>query len=223
MGSPTHSFLRRFLGGTSQAASSLKPASAPRASRRSTGLSDFMSGLKPMGEEKLRILDLGPTSPGNIAFLTELGMRVYNEDVLRAAQEPAYRVRQEDGSDQIDPVCFLKENLDYPQGIFDAILCWDLLDYLPEVLVNPVAERIASILRMHGTLFAFFHTKDVGPDLPYHRYHLVRADTLELEPRSGFRLQRIFQNRHLENMFRDFASRKFFLGRDNMREVIVVR
>lgn len=223
MGSPTHSFLRRFLGGTSQTASSQRPALAPRASRRSTGLGDFMSGLRPMGEEKLRILDLGPTSPGNIAFLTELGMHVYNEDVLRAAQEPVYRVRQEDGSDQIDPVCFLKENLAYSQGLFDAILCWDLLDYLPEVLVNPVAERIASILRMHGTLLAFFHTKDVGPDLPYHRYHLVRADTLELEPRSGFRVQRIFQNRHLENMFRDFASRKFFLGRDNMREVIVVR
>lgn len=223
MGSPTHSFLRRFLGGNSRTASSQRPASAPRASRRSTGLGDFMSGLKPMGEEKLRILDLGPTSPGNITFLTELGMHVYNEDVLRAAQEPAYRVRQEDGSGQIDPVCFLKENLAYPQGLFDAILCWDLLDYLPEVLVNPVTERIASILRMHGTLLAFFHTKDVGPDLPYHRYHLVRADTLELEPRSGFRLQRIFQNRHLENMFRDFASRKFFLGRDNMREVIVVR
>lgn len=223
MGSPNPSFLRRFLGGASDSASSLKTVPAQRSSRRSTGLGDFMSGLKPMGEEKLRILDLGPTSPGNIAFLTDLGMHVYNEDVLRAAQEPAYRVRQEDGSEQIDPACFLKENLNYPQGLFDAILCWDLLDYLPEALVNPVVERIASVLRLHGTLLAFFHTKDVGPDLPYHRYHLVRADTLELEAKPGYRLQRIFQNRHLENMFRDFASRKFFLGRDNMREVILVR
>jgi hypothetical protein len=38
-----------------------------------------------------------------------------------------------------------------------------------------------------------------------------------------FRLQRVFNNRHIENLFKDFASRKFFLGRDNIREVLVVR
>jgi hypothetical protein len=39
----------------------------------------------------------------------------------------------------------------------------------------------------------------------------------------GFRLQRVFNNRHIENLFRDFASIKFFLARDNVREVLVVR
>lgn len=220
MGSPNHSFLRWFRGDNRTAPT---PLLAGRISRRSTGLNDFMSGLKPMGEEKLRILDLGPTSPGNISFLTQMGMHVYNEDILRAAQDPAYKTRSEDGSEQIDTARFFKDNLDYPAGRFDAILCWDVLDYLPEPLVNPLIERITAILRLHGTLLAFFHTKDAGPDLPYQRYHLVRTDALELETRAGFRLQRIFQNRHLENLFRDFASRKFFLGRDNLREVIVIR
>jgi hypothetical protein len=40
---------------------------------------------------------------------------------------------------------------------------------------------------------------------------------------SAFRLQRVFNNRHIENLFRDFASIKFFLSRDNIREVLVVR
>ena len=39
----------------------------------------------------------------------------------------------------------------------------------------------------------------------------------------GFQLQRVFNNRHIENLFRDFASIKFFLARDNIREVLVVR
>src|SRR5438105_4163680 len=39
----------------------------------------------------------------------------------------------------------------------------------------------------------------------------------------GFRLQRVFNNRHIETLFRDFASIKFFLARDNVREVLVVR
>jgi len=36
-------------------------------------------------------------------------------------------------------------------------------------------------------------------------------------------LQRVFNNRHIETLFRDFASIKFFLARDNIREVLVVR
>ena len=35
--------------------------------------------------------------------------------------------------------------------------------------------------------------------------------------------QRVFNNRHIENLFHDFASIKFFLARDNIREVLVVR
>ena len=37
------------------------------------------------------------------------------------------------------------------------------------------------------------------------------------------RLQRVFNNRHIETLFRDFASIKFFLARDAIREVLVVR
>jgi hypothetical protein len=51
----------------------------------------------------------------------------------------------------------------------------------------------------------------------------VSKDTLELQPVRGFRLQRVFNNRHVENLFREYQSIKFFLGRDNMREVLVIR
>jgi len=51
----------------------------------------------------------------------------------------------------------------------------------------------------------------------------VGEDALDLQPGPRFRLQRVFNNRHIENLFRDFASIKFFLARDNVREVLVVR
>ena len=54
-----------------------------------------------------------------------------------------------------------------------------------------------------------------------------RGDTKKGAHRSpganNFRLQRVFNNRNIENLFRDFASIKFFLARDNVREVLVVR
>jgi hypothetical protein len=192
------------------------------------GLGEFMRSLKSAGqkstaEDKLCILDLGSTSPANIAFLTELGMRVCTEDVLRASNDPDYTVHQEDGTDQFDPEKFLAENLSYPEGHFDAVLFWDVTDYLPEPLVKPLVDRIHGKLKPHGVMLAFFHDKDVGPDAPFYRYHIAQPDTVEMEPKSGFRLQRIFQNRHVENLFAHFGSRKFFLGRDNFREVIIVR
>jgi hypothetical protein len=106
--------------------------------------------------------------------------------------------------------------------------------------VKPVVGRLWSVLKPGGMLLAFFHTRDAGPDSPCHRYHIVGADTLEMQkivlrreaPRSAsgnnsasdsFQLQRVFNNRHIENLFRDFASIKFFLARDNIREVLVIR
>ncbi len=196
---------------------------APRTSRRCIGLGDFIRSLTASGEEKLCVLDLGPTSPNNIAFLTELGTRVYNEDILRESEDSGYLLKQEDGSMQIDPLKFFAENLNYPPERFDAILCWDVADYLPEALVKPLVERLQALLKPKGNLLAFFHTKDAGEESLYSRHHIVQKDVLELEPVQGFRLKRIFNNRHIENLFKDFASRKFFLGRDNIREVLMVR
>jgi SAM-dependent methyltransferase len=224
MSSPNHSFSRWFKGqGAADKKSSEESKSAPRVSRRSIGLGEFMRSLKGTGEEKLSVLDLGSTSPANIAFLTELGLRVYTEDVLRASKAPEYVLKDQDGNEGFDVDRFFKENLSYPESQFDAVLVWDATDYLPEALVKPLVDRIYSVLKPHGTLLAFFHDKDAGPDMPYCRYHIVQPDTLELETRPSLRLQRIFNNRHVENLFKDFASRKFFLGRDNFREVIVVR
>jgi hypothetical protein len=56
--------------------------------------------------------------------------------------------------------------------------------------------------------------------------HALNSKTAARKGRSeqsNFTLQRVFNNRHIENLFRDFASIKFFLSRDNVREVLVVR
>lgn len=223
MSSSGNNLMRWFRGAGSQAKSEEGAKSAPRTRRTCIGLSEFMRNLTSSGEQKMCVLDLGPTSPTNIALLTEMGVRVFNEDILSESQDANYSVRQEDGSLQIDAAKFFAENLDYSADQFDAILFWDVADYLPENLVKPLVERLQAMLKPKGHLLAFFHTKDAGNESLYSRHHIVQKDTLELEPLQGFKLQRIFNNRHIENLFKDFASRKFFLGRDNIREVLMVR
>jgi SAM-dependent methyltransferase len=136
----------------------------------------------------------------------------------------------------VDVTAFLKHSLVYEPEQFDAVLCWDVPDYLNEAVVKPVIERVHRIMRPGGVILAFFHTRDAGPDAPFYRYHIAAPDMLNLQPvwkpnsdgRKGarppmFRLQRVFNNRHVENLFHDYASLKFFLARDNVREVLVVR
>ena len=91
------------------------------------------------------------------------------------------------------------------------------------LLVKPLIERIQVAMKPGGIMLAFFHTKDAGPGAPFYRYNIASKDTLELQPARAYKLQRIFNSRHVENLFREYSSIKFFLGRDNIREVLVIR
>jgi SAM-dependent methyltransferase len=214
-------------------------SSGQRILRRSNGLTELARSLKT---SSLRVLDLGPTSPQNIAYFTGLGHSTYNEDVLLASGDLSLLKDAGKGTKVMDVERFMAENLLYEKEYFDAVLCWDTPDYLHADLVKPVIQRIHSIMKKKGLLLAFFHTRDAGPDAPYHRYHIADQGNILMQRipalllgsphwpsenvparNAHFRLQRVFNNRHIENLFRDYSSIKFFLGRDNIREVLVVR
>lgn len=192
-----------------------------RISRKSTGYNEFIRYISR--DEGQKILDLGATSPANITFMTGLGHKFHQEDVLRAAMDKSLLIPNGEGGTTIDVERFLDENMSFHRQEFDAAMFWDLADYLPEPLVKPVIERIHLAMKPTGIMLAFFHTRDAGPDAPFYRYHIATKDTLELQLAQPYKLQRIFNNRNVENLFREYSSMKFFLGRDNIREVLVIR
>ena len=239
MASVTQNFMKLFRG-SSSGTQAESQAAAPKLTRRSSGLGE-LSRLWS-SETPLCVLDLGSTSPANIRFFTERSHKIYSEDLLVASTEPHLVTKDEQGDTILDSRKFLADNLLYPAAQFDVVLCWNLPDYLDESLVRPVMGRLWSVLKPGGMLLAFFHTKDAGPDSPCYRFHILEKDVLEMQRivlkrearrgptgaihtaiADGFRLQRVFNNRHIETLFRDFASIKFFLARDNVREVLVVR
>ncbi|MCU1306256.1 MAG: hypothetical protein JWN45_951 [Acidobacteriaceae bacterium] len=221
MVSVAQNFFRLFRGEAARNGEFSSDVAEVRAKRHSSGLNELTKMLA--GQENLCILDLGPTSPQNIAHLTGLGHRVYNEDVLLASMDPSFVSKNEDGSTSVNLESFLNENLKYNGQQFDAVIAWDIPDYLHESLVKAMVERLSSVIKPGGVLLAFFHTRDAGPDAPYYRYHIAGKDSLDLQRGPQFRLQRVFNNRHIENLFRDYSNIKFFLARDNVREVLVVR
>ena len=179
-------------------------------------------------QEGLCVLDLGATSASNIHLLTEMGHRIYSEDLLVASTDSSLVSLDAAGNRVWDTTRFLAENLVYVPAQFDCVFAWSFADYMEEPLVKPVMERLWSVMKPGGVLLAFFHMKDAGPDAPCYRYHLTAGDTLETQVLTagrdgGFKLQRVFNNRHIESLFRDFSSIKFFLARDNIREALVIR
>lgn len=226
MASVTHNLMKFFRGSPAGSAQSTTKAPAHKLTRRSSGMGEVSRTWA--GQEGLCVLDLGATSPNNIRFFTERGHKCYSEDLLLASVDPSLASQDEHGKRVLDERRFLSENLAYQGAIFDIVFGWNLPDYMDESLVKPAVERLWSVMKPGALLLVFFHTKDAGPDAPCYRYHIMGNDVLEMQhivaPGKGtFRLQRVFNNRHIENLFRDFASIKFFLARDNIREVLVVR
>ena len=118
--------------------------------RVSNGLKEFLWNLDGLGHGTL--LDLGPAWQTTLTFFIERGFRVSSEDILRGWSEfsAAEDVRTKNAKSpeefaerapDVRAKRFLKDNLNYPAGSFDALLLWDILDYLEPTLAKVVNTR----------------------------------------------------------------------------------
>ena len=216
----SQSFKKFFRPGAGADAAADAPA-ASSSNRRSNGLREFCRELE--GQEGLRILDLGTASQANISFFTERHHKIYTEDLHQALVGSRYRVRDEQSQWRFDVESFLSENITYQMLLFDAVLCWDVLDQLDEAAIRPLVDRLHWVLKPGGVLLAFFHIADPGTSIPVYRYRIQTVEALDLIPRVNTTLRLPLNNRNIENVFKAFQSLKFFLARDNLREVLVIR
>lgn len=195
----------------------------PRIPRHSSGWSALLKHIK--GEEGLRILDIGPTSPSNVNFLTGLGHSIYMADlVFEASRQEWLREPEEaDGQPQFDSKGFLDQNLDFGGRAFDVVLLWTTLDYLPEPLVTPLVRRLHEGTQPGGKVLAFFHSKTTGPETIFVRYHVTDGEVVEMQEAHHLPIQRAYTNRNFEKLFSEFSGCRFFLAKDNVYEVIITR
>jgi SAM-dependent methyltransferase len=196
-----------------------------RIPRHSSGWGTLQKYLR--AAESLRLLDIGPTSAGNINFITQLGHSVYMANLVEDAARPEYLVAAAEGPNAGKPVFdtsrYLNENLDFAGRQFDVVTLWDTADYLPESLVAPVIDRIYDVMAPGGRLLAFFHSKLTGDDTVFSRYHLTATDQVEIQRIGGHPILHTCTTRQVETLFKRYASHKFFLAKDTLREVIVIR
>lgn len=195
------------------------PANDKIAPRQSRGLEEFFSYIR--GQSGLTILDLGGATQQNVTFITNLGHRLYSEDFLQILNET---FGMDDTVDQSNPgriEYFLRQALDYPEGHFDGVLVWDVLEYMELPLLTAVVERLEKIVRKKSYMLSFFHSDDKLQAVPFYTFRIQDVNLLHVSQQGMHRPVQLFNNRSLEKLFGRFESVKFFLTKERLREVIV--
>ncbi len=214
-----------FFGGKDKAGSGA--ASNERVPRHSSGWGQVLERMR--SEESLRVLDIGPTSSTNINFITSLGHSIYLANLVEDAARREWILPPDDGSPgRFDVDRFLAAHLNFSGRGFDIVLFWDTADYLPEDLLAPVLERIHQVMAPEGMLLAMFHSATgssapPGARVDFCRYHLTETSQVNVQRAGEYPLLNTYTNRQIEKLFASFKSFHFFLGKDNLREVIVTR
>jgi transcriptional regulator with XRE-family HTH domain len=191
--------------------------------RNSHGLDQFFSSIRE--RSGLSILDLAGASQANINFITELGHRLYSDDILRTLSASFgggddFLLRQ---AEPQQAEHFLNQSLDFLDDTFDGALVWDTLQFLAPPLLQLTVDRLYRILRPGAYLLSFFSADEKARIIPVNSYRIQSSATLQLVPRGETRPAQFFNNRSIERLFQKFESVKFFLTRDNQREVIARR
>jgi SAM-dependent methyltransferase len=216
---------------TLAAVGATKAPAKGESTRVSNGLKEFLWNLDGLGRGTL--LDLGPAWQTTLSFFIERGFRVSSEDILREwkefLSEEEAKLRQSGGelleSLDVTPAGrakrFLESNLQYPASSFDAVLLWDLLDYFEPQLAKQVVASLTEVLRPGGIIFAMFHSKK--PE-GFQRYRVVDSTNLQVISSPVLcNVQRVYQNREIQDLFSRYRTVKAFIGRDQLRESLFIK
>jgi hypothetical protein len=168
------------------------------------------------------VLDCAGANQDNIDFLIDLGHKVYTQDLVRSIDEAfGLDLTEQANASRID--YFLRQNFDYPSNTFDGVLMWDSLQFMSPALLNATVERLYDVMRPNAYLLAFFTAEERAPTVPSYSFRIGDNKTIVVTDRGMRPAGQVFNNRNLEKLFGKFESVKFFLTRENLREIIVRR
>ncbi len=194
----------------------------PKVPRHSGGWAALRKRLE--AESSLYTIDIGYTSPANIQYLTGLGHSIFMADVVHDVYSGNWQTgTDEDGNPVWDVEGFLSHSLNFSGRMFDVVLLWTTLDYLPEPLVAPVVKRLSEATNPDGQVLAFFHTRTHGEETNHRRFHLTAGDEVEMQLAQQFPIQRAFTNRSIERLFASWSGYRQFLAKDGVSELIITR
>jgi hypothetical protein len=162
------------------------------------------------------VLDLGPVVGSNVSFLGEqLGCKLRVEDLFADVE----RLTK---AQQIDTLpAFLDGRFSYEPDSLDAILCWDVLDYLDKPAATVLARKVVEWVKPGGVVLCFFNMAP-SPTPVYTRYVIADAEHLKYRTSPAAQGRKtIYQNRDIDRLFAGLGVTESFLLQHKVREVLL--
>jgi hypothetical protein len=161
------------------------------------------------------VVDLGPVIGSNITFLGErVGCKIHVEDLFSDID----RHVQRDKLDQLPE--FLGGRFAVPASSIDAVLGWDIFDYLAPMAATALAGELMRMLRPGGLFLGFFGAR-ASDDPRYTKYFI--EDETHLRYRfypSACSRRWVLQNRDINIMFAGLEICETVLLKSGVREIL---
>ncbi len=161
------------------------------------------------------VVDLGPVIGSNITFLGErVGCKIHVEDLFSDID----RHIQSDKLDQLPE--FLGGRFAVPASSIDAVLGWDIFDYLNPMAATALAGELMRILRPGGVFLGFFGAR--ASDNPQYTKYVIEDET-HLRYRfypSACSRRWVLQNRDINIMFAGLEICETVLLKSGVREIL---
>lgn len=178
---------------------------------RSLAFPALLSGLER--GRKVTVLDLGPALEENVRFFAGRSCTLYIEDLRRAILGSL-------GGRALDPGQVLA---DAGEVRFDAVIAWDLFDYLDDATTAAVVATVRERCRPGALLFALAGYLAQIPDRP-HRFKVLDAETLLYGERSPYHRPSPRRNaREMDRLLQGFSMETSYLLRHGWQEFLYVR
>ena len=147
---------------------------------KSPGLKLFIQQIA--GTRRPGILDLGPPQGQSITHFSQYSCILHVEDLMRTlAEDPGMSVPEEER----DVEGAIERVITYRDGVrFDAILAWNLFDYIDSLTIRAIMHRIGRHCRPGTILFMISSIQETIPDSPG-RFAIIDEQHLSFQPMGG--------------------------------------
>ncbi len=195
---------------------SLGPPESGPPKHHTLALRLVLSNLR--GQERPRVLDLGPAIGANVSFLTPYRCKLFIADLFQS-------LRSERDGLNWDAEALnqnLARNLPHKEDQrFDLILAWDILNYLDRQELETLGHHLSRLLKPAGLLFAMLSTRKQIPDQPT-SFRIVNRDTLAYDNLSKLgRACPLYKEPDLGRLMSAFEVETSFLLRHGVQEYVL--
>jgi hypothetical protein len=179
----------------------------------SRALPKFLAALS--GRDPVTMIDVGPVVGSNVDFFAaRSACKLYVEDLFSEIERHARAGTREKLVDVLPP------RIRQEDASVDAVLCWDIFDFLDKITAAAFARELVRVLRPGGALFGLF-ANAAGEQRHYTRFVIADDTHFRHWPLPATPVARqVLPNRDIIRLFEGLLVSDSFLLLTHTREIV---